>query len=258
MEVEYILADPTGNITALVLSDVPAPQRARCAAALMQRLPGCQQVGYVRLSPENPSLQMMGGEFCGNASLCCAALLAEKTGAERQTAELRVSGAPDPVCVTVHRVGGQWEGSVQMPLPLAVFETRTDSREAGLVQLPGITHLIFEQTLAKDYVEKRIRTWCRDLESAALGVLQVDRKAHRLTPVVYVASTDTIVWESSCASGTAAAGAWLSWESGGSCTEKFSEPGGTLEITAEAENGALRYLLLKGCVRFLEHRVLSL
>ena len=35
-----------------------------------------------------------------------------------------------------------------------------------------------------------------------------------VTPLVYVRSTDSAVWESSCASGTAAVGAWASFRSG--------------------------------------------
>lgn len=258
MDVEYILADPTGNITALVLSAVPAPERARCASAIMQALPECQQVGYVRFSGETPELQMMGGEFCGNASLCCAALLAEKSDAEKLEARLRVSGTPEPVSVWIRRIGDHWEGSVQMPCPLSVSERNMDGRKAGLVELPGISHLIFEEALARKYVQTQIRLWNAELGAAALGVLQLDLKNHLLTPTVYVPSTDTVVWESSCASGTAAAGAWLSWKRGKSCNEKFREPGGVLEIEAERESGAVSRLLLSGSVHFLEHAVLSL
>ena len=48
MRIRYIPADPAGNLTALVLSPVPAGERAALAAQLMAACPeGFEQVGYV-------------------------------------------------------------------------------------------------------------------------------------------------------------------------------------------------------------------
>ena len=59
--------------------------------------------------------------------------------------------------------------------------------------------------------------------------MQVDLRDHRLLPVVYVRETNTMVYESSCASGSAAAAVYLALlEEDGVCSYDFSEPGGIL------------------------------
>ena len=77
--IRYSILDPSGNITALVESAVGADARAAVAAELMRRHPEVEQVGFVRRTepgdPVRAELNMAGGEFCGNASLCTAALL---------------------------------------------------------------------------------------------------------------------------------------------------------------------------------------
>ena len=72
---EYTVAvlDPAGNVTAIVCSDVPAAERARVAAQIL-RLPelGIEQVAFLTAprSGGEIRLEMMGGEFCGNALRC--------------------------------------------------------------------------------------------------------------------------------------------------------------------------------------------
>ena len=84
-------------------------------------------------------------------------------------------------------------------------------------------------------------------EADALGILQIDLEENTLLPLVYVRKSDTLFWESSCASGTAAAGAVLRKKSGpGSWA--FLEPAGTLKIDAPADGS----LLLHGRVHLAE------
>ena len=72
-EYEVAVLDPAGNVTAIVLSDVLAAERARIAAQLL-RLPELriEQAAFLtapRCGGEI-RLEMMGGEFCGNALRC--------------------------------------------------------------------------------------------------------------------------------------------------------------------------------------------
>ena len=99
MEIEFIKTSPTQNMTVLVKTPVPREKQL----ALAERLIAydsvyAEQAGYIE-EPENPQaakhLQMMAGEFCGNASLSLAAWLAQKDGlAAGETREylLEVSG----------------------------------------------------------------------------------------------------------------------------------------------------------------------
>ena len=72
----YIVANPTGNITVLVTDHVDMKDRNEVTRAMFEAVPTCEQVGYV-VAPLSANadvrLEMMGGEFCGNASLSTAA-----------------------------------------------------------------------------------------------------------------------------------------------------------------------------------------
>ena len=61
---EYIVADPSGNITVLVLSPVDEKLRGETARRLMEEVDGAEQVGYL-LSPKDEKavirLEMAGG-----------------------------------------------------------------------------------------------------------------------------------------------------------------------------------------------------
>ena len=50
-----------------------------------------------------------------------------------------------------------------------------------------------------------------------------------MQPLVYVPVAGTCIWESSCASGTTAAGAYLAQQTGAG-NYRLQQPGGTLEI----------------------------
>lgn len=246
MQLEYIVADPTGNITALVTTPVPESEQPRAAAALMAREKSVEQTGFLRLTERGARLRMAGGEFCGNATLSAAAVFARERGlapGESLTLPVRVSGAPGPVEVSVSALpDGGYSGTVEMPLPLSLGRRtlRLDGRGHILpcVEFPGITHIIVTGGMDAAEAERAAREWCAQLGASALGLMLLDEAALRLTPLVYVPAGGTLFWESSCASGTAAVGAWIAARDGGERRLTLDEPGGRL--TAEAGPGALR------------------
>ena len=71
----YVLLDPTGNITALVLDQADPYDERRITRELLKR---SEQVAYLE-APKNPgavaAIRLMGGEFCGNAAMASAAWL---------------------------------------------------------------------------------------------------------------------------------------------------------------------------------------
>ena len=73
-----------------------------------------------------------------------------------------------------------------------------------------------------------------------------DESVGSLEPLVYVASTDTAVWESSCASGTAAVAAYLACARGGDVSISLSEPCGVLSAEAVLRGGKVGSLKLTG------------
>ena len=251
MELRYTVIDPTKNITLLVTTPVPRDVQPRVAAELLRREKDAEQVGFAEgLAAGNPRLQMMGGEFCGNASISAAALMAHKGGIVSGDIALEVSGADEPLCVKVQKLDGRkYLGTVAMPLPVGIETARFGSHELPVVQFPGISHVICDGSLSVFDAEANIRSWCEALNVDALGLMFLDGSS--LKPYVYVRSTDTAVWESSCASGSTACAAYLAARSGEAQTVVLQNPCGELRIKAELIDGALGSLLLTGSAEIM-------
>lgn len=250
MIVNYSVLNPTGNITALVESSVETELQPSAALEIMKREPSVEQVGFV----SGNCLRMAGGEFCGNASMSAAALLCEKNGMESGTTEklsLNVSGADDAVCVWVMKnTDGSYSCTINMPLPVSVqnVSLALDGRkyEFPAVFFKGVTHIINEGQLDANTAETAIRKWCGDLNSDGLGIMFFDRESMTLKPLVYVPEPETLFWESSCASGTAAVGAYLAHTENKPVSVTLNEPADCLSV--KADNGKI---LLKGNVRIV-------
>ncbi|NCB50369.1 MAG: hypothetical protein EOM54_00615 [Clostridia bacterium] len=257
MKVEIVRADPTGNATILVLSPVRAEERAETAALLMELDGGwAEQVGFVSKDGENDRLDMMGGEFCGNASMSLAAFLADCRGFAEARVPLVVSGAPERVLCSVVKKGEDWLCSVDMPLPesLEIEEFTLDGEAFRLwtARFPGILHVIVpEAALSREDAEIAVRKWADDTGAPALGILIFSREKLEMAPLVYVRATDSAVWERGCASGTSAIGAYLAISTGESAAADIRQPGGVIGIEAAAVSGRATALRISGKVRML-------
>ena len=75
MDIQFIKASPTQNVTILALTQVPRAIQPEIAALLLRYDGvGGEQVGFIEESKSaRLRLQMMGGEFCGNASMAAMA-----------------------------------------------------------------------------------------------------------------------------------------------------------------------------------------
>lgn len=262
MEISFVKLSPTQNVTVLVTDPVPRAIQPDVAAKLLAYDGvGGEQAGFLE-EPTRPGararLQMMGGEFCGNATMSLGAYLARRDGLADGGAEeyaLEVSGAEELVPCRIQRQGDAFVGTVRMPLPLGVGEVTLpcDAGEAALarVELPGITHLIapVEGGLSREEIQRRIRPWNEIVRAEALGVLRWDETAGRMEPLVYVPGTDSAVWERGCGSGTAALGAYLARRAGRSCQSAVGQPGGEIVVRAELDGDSFRALTITGTVR---------
>ncbi len=258
--VTYSILDPTGNITALVESDVEPGRKPALAAALMRRHPEVEQVGFLtRLPPDAEGaageLRMAGGEFCGNASLCAAALCFPEGERGPSTLFLRVSGAADPVEVRLRRAGPDgFDAAVCMPPALDVGETAFSfaavQGKLPLVRMQGISHLIVTRDSAffplrdeRAAAERAVREFCATLGAGCLGLLflEGDAPACRMTPLVYVPGSGTVFWENACASGSAAAGMYLAAKRGAPLALTLRQPGGSLRVDCTADGKTWLY-----------------
>ena len=75
--------------------------------------------------------------------------------------------------------------------------------------------------------------------------MRLSPRPRTLRPLVYVPGSDTLFWESSCASGTGALGAYLAKTGGKPADLTVKEPGGILRVQASPEGD----ILLSGQVR---------
>lgn len=174
---------PGGNTTILVTDPVPAPLRAAVAAELMgEHHVHAEQVGFVTLAGARPRIDMMGGEFCGNACRSLAALLALKRVLQAgpgglMSGEIASSGVSAPLPVRVVHTPHGPDAAVRMPLPSPVApvapvtpiaagtgETAWPGERVApdtvapplvqplaeglaLVRLPGIAHLLLDASM---------------------------------------------------------------------------------------------------------------
>ncbi|MCR5041907.1 MAG: hypothetical protein K6C36_07425, partial [Clostridia bacterium] len=239
MTAEYTLFDPTKNVTALVTTEIDPDLRAAAAAKIMEKEPACEQVGFVYTDRDGRSrLDMAGGEFCGNASMAAGLLFAPEPALRQPellpgcseapySAELYVSGTPGPVEVAVMPwPDGAFGCSVRMPRPEKIFSAELPfegkTYRLPVVSFPGISHVIVRSGLfTREQAEKAVRIWCRELGVSALGIMNIESpvpgdkmiqsgaEALKMVPLVFVPAADTLFWESSCASGSAALGAYV-------------------------------------------------
>jgi len=280
--VRFSIMDPTGNITALVESDVPVPEQLSIAKSIMCLHPEVEQVGFVRFweacdeSGAQGSLRMAGGEFCGNATMCAAALLMVRNhpygtdgAANSQTlVRLWVSGAERPVEVRLHQIAGDsYEADVRMPAALSIEDELLPFGEAQerlpLVRMGGISHLVIDETSslfwlrdAPSDAERAVRLWCDALGADGLGLMFVEGEGQErlVRPLVYVPAGDTVFWESSCASGSSAVGMYLSAKMEAAVSLELEEPGGTLRVASDPITGET---WLSGSVRLTQEGLIE-
>lgn len=255
MELNILRADPAGNITVFVLDPVEKAQRAAIAEKIMA-IPElkAEQVGYACAAEDDVDghMEMMGGEFCGNATLSAAAVVMGQLGLDAGDMLIEVSGAPEPVKVTgVMSAPDRFDGEVGMPLPESIYECSFldgfDCHTLPLVRFPGICHAIVSAgTLTREKAEAVIGPWCRQIGSEALGLMFFDKDKNTLTPLVYVESTGTAVWEGSCASGTAAVASYLAELDGEYASVCLFEPRGRLSAVAACSGSQVTCLKLSG------------
>lgn len=293
--IRYCIFDPTGNITALVESEVDAEDQPAVAARIMELEPAVEQVGFVAYAADAEqadhdsgmdnteagvpvSLRMAGGEFCGNATMCAAALFAIRSGLQGGEVPVKVAGVSEPFTVSLELQAGQaFSAAVSMPPALSIGAlTVTEDTAAGgaaaglpLVKMEGISHIIVEPDsgffgLKKDseLAESLLRQWCSETGADCLGMMFLgeaydgdDEDSPRkrsiagtvpagtsgtfrtLTPLVFVPGADTMFWENSCASGSAAAGMYLAAKDGAPVDVTFDEPAGRLRVESDPFTG---------------------
>jgi len=121
MQIRTIKADPSGNITLFLLDPVAPEIRKALNQELLSLDPSVEQIGCLSLKEGQPQVEMMGGEFCGNATRSAGAYGLLLSGEKEGTFQVTCSGYPTPLDVKAKKVReGIFEASVQLAPPLGM------------------------------------------------------------------------------------------------------------------------------------------
>ena len=249
----YVTLDPTGNLTCLVLDHAGPEEEPLLTRRLLQE---CEQVAYLEppAEPETVAgIRLMGGEFCGNAAMATAVWLVQgQVGPDMEKRLLlRVSGAAEPVLCTARKIRDGYEGTVMMPGVPEIREEALCGRLLTVARMQGIVHVIRENGFTgKNEAEALIREIAEQLPDEAVGLLQWNREAQYMQPLVFVRGSGSLVWERGCGSGSAAVGTLEALRSGQKeKTTDVRQPGGLIRAAARTENGTVTGVSITGQVR---------
>lgn len=263
MEVKFIKTNPIQNMTILVESRHARENYRQLALRMMAYDHVCaEQVGFIE-SPEGEGawarLQMMAGEFCGNAALSLAAVLAwrrELRPGERLEVPLEVSGSNQLlICqVQVQQIGYLCRS--EMPLPVAMDDQTINCNGAAIpavvVRYPGIVHTVVEvdnfNNSIRDLALRMVKCPGMLQGEAAIGLMLYQRKSHELAPLIYIPDTDTMIWERGCGSGAATVGAYVAKKTGKDIHLEIRQPGGQTQVWARCRRGNITSLEIQGHV----------
>lgn len=259
MELQFVKVSPNENMTLLIESPVPREKHLTVAKALIAYgSVYAEQAGYIE-EPENKAacarLQMMAGEFCGNATLSLGAYLFSKEHPETGTEKnflLEVSGAYDLINCHMKKEADGYLGQLSMPMPTKIatetYVLDSISYELETVYLSGITHIIVPKALwgekAREKAEHAAKAWENQISEEAFGILLFDEGGMTLEPLVCVKNA-SLVWERGCGSGTTALGAALATKKQDSLSLGLKQPGGVMTIDADWKDRGLLSLTLR-------------
>ncbi|MBS9775951.1 MAG: diaminopimelate epimerase [Fusobacterium sp.] len=242
-KVNFVKISPVENMTILVKNDneFDRAEYKKISQDLMKyKNVFAEQVGFIE---ENNHLQMMGGEFCGNASRSFATYLAftdDKFNKEKNYT-ITCSGSEEELNVWVRQTEQENKFLAKIEMPKAVSVDKEEfvynSKKIILtkVDFSGIVHFIVESDLEchsmynfSNFMEKEVGE-----KYEAFGLMFFDKNKVELNPFVYVKGLGG-VWEKSCGSGTTALGYYLKKEFNQTFA-KVKQPGGELEVSFEGE-----------------------
>lgn len=259
MQLSIRIADPAGNITIFVMNEVPCEKYAQIAAKLLSiKEYHAEQVAFQTVPKlgANGRIQMMGGEFCGNAARSYGYLISTLLPEKPDVVQIEISGAEHPLTVTVDQQQGSCK--TEMPLPICTTSVSFNGSKYNAVCFEGIVHLIIQGARrSQEFVEELFAAAKKQIPSSAYGIMFL--KETQMIPVVYVCDTDSIVWESSCGSGSMAVAVFmaLSQKDGEYCYS-LQQPGGVIEASASVKNGKAVRCSMGGPVSLSEEIILEL
>ncbi|KKI90052.1 diaminopimelate epimerase [Bacillus sp. SA1-12] len=265
-EIDFIKVNPTQNMTILVKSNYLVEEYKHIASKIMSYdSVYAEQVGFITKPTNNEAaarLHMAGGEFCGNACMAMAALIAAEKGIKQNDLTeilLEVSGIESLIMCQVKRTSDEFYCQVTMPIPKKI-EQKTIKYDGGdvniiIVRYQEFIHIVIEVDEFSKTVREKAQSLAKllgvTLGAGLIGILLYNPDSYQLAPLIYVPNLDSMVWERGCGSGTASIGAYLAWRKRGEIAAKIKQPGGTINVFATCHNEEITSLSIEGAVEIV-------
>lgn len=260
--VQFVKINPAENTTVFVLDPIAKDSHQSVARELMAYgNVSAEQVGFVTLQPSEDCdgrIDMMGGEFCGNASRSLGAYLAYRNGQESLEKIYRIScsGIPSVMECQVKKtaVPNRFIAKIEMPLPRQIRQVSIAVAkhlyQFQRVDFEGITHFVLpvaeNELMDRPALFEAVKNHMGQDGYEALGVMFYDLVAKNMVAAVYVKATDSLFWERSCGSGTAAVGAVLGTLYGTSVKVPVRQVGGIITTIVIMEDQVMRHIQIDG------------
>jgi len=256
-EVDFVKLNPTSNSTVLITSHHPVQHYQTIAEQLLRAEHlHAEQIGFVLPSASDRAplrLTMAGGEFCANASMALAALHTAKRKHEASLdLVIEASGTNELLTCRVEPSpkGFHCQLGIASPLQIEPYPFPAEHSKASLVKFHDSVHLVVEvpaptQNLRRQAQEAARRLAAKEAASV-IGVMLYNPADHSMTPLVNVPAVESMIWEGSCGSGTAALGAFLAVRSQRSTSLAVKQPGGSLHVAAVYRSGTITNLRVTG------------
>ncbi|MBF8982922.1 diaminopimelate epimerase [Lutibacter sp. B2] len=277
MKLNFIKTNPTENMTVFVADQIPRSKHIKVAQKIMNyNSIYAEQVGFIEKPMDENSeacarLQMMGGEFCGNATRALAATLVYKEYCEVENdgkkviVPLEVSGADNIICCEVEPINNRsFRSTASMPLHKGIkdFSIAYNGKVYGgiLVEFPGIAHLVID---SKDVDSKKmffqaVKNHMNISEYDALGIMFYKEEESYIEPLVYVKETDSLIWERGCGSGSSAVAIALSYKYKKGVDVIINQPGGELQVITKWMDDQVVKIHLSGIVHIVAEGIVHL
>lgn len=258
MDIQFVKISPNQNMTLLIETPIPREQQLEVAKTLIAyHSVYAEQAGYIE-QPQNKNavarLQMMAGEFCGNATLALAAYVFSKENPPafaQKTIPLEVSGTDGIVYCHMQKMEQHFMGTLEMPLPLSVeqrnYVLHDITYTLQTVCFAGIWHIVVPKSLWGEnstlYAEQAASAWENQIDADAFGILIWDEQTKVLQSLVCVKNA-SLIWERGCGSGTSAIGIVTALQQKSNISLDIQQTGGIMHIAVDYDTNHITHVNL--------------
>lgn len=277
MKLRFTKVNPVENMTIFILDSLAREKHISIANDLMNyNNLYAEQVGFIEepMSIKGKSLntlrlQMMGGEFCGNATRSLAAYMVykdhpsiNKINDQEYNVILEASGNQELLNCLVRKTDKEniFNSRISMPLAERITNVNINKTPAKRVDFEGISHFIVDSYKVQDKEDfyRHIKRYMEKEDYDAFGIMYYDEVKEFLEPLVHVRMTNSKFWERSCASGTSAFGIAEAIRENKNVKLQVKQTGGVLGVEVKLEDGDVKEVFLEGEVEIVAEGIVNI